>query len=123
MKNFLTTLLIIIAGTALSLIIGLAIMAISRFEAPISDGQQVGFITAMDKQGYFWKTETAFLKTDLLSGQEDAYCVISEDVKLHLRVANTYRTKVEIAYARPSWVGPWECGHEYAVITAVKAVE
>ena len=40
-----------------------------------TDGEHTGFVTAVEKNGAFWKTGRVYIKSDLSSSQEDIYCV------------------------------------------------
>ena len=86
-------------------------------------GEHNGYITAVEKYGFFWKTGRAYLKTDTQSSQEDAYCVVDEKVYEQLQQAVT--TKEHVVVSHRSWFIPayWECGKEGAVIYAVKMAD
>ncbi len=84
------------------------------------DGEQTGFVTAVEKNGIFWKTYTAYVKSDVSSSQEDLYCVIDTKVIEQLKEKSKNKEKITIGYV--SWLisGMKYCGEESAIITEVK---
>ena len=64
-----------------------------------SRGEHTGFVTAAQKNGLFFKTGRAYIKTDLSSSQEDLYCVKDDAVLKQLQEAAKSRERVTIKYA------------------------
>lgn len=63
------------------------------------NGQHTGYITAIETSGIFWKVDTAYVKTDLSSSQEDVYCLlVSDDVKEELRQKSINKEPVTVTY-------------------------
>ncbi len=71
------------------------------------DGEHTGFVTAIQKEGLFYKNYTIFFKTDNQSSQEDSYCVQEWDGNIadNLRDANKSRQLVTIHYTGVSGLG------------------
>lgn len=62
------------------------------------EGTHVGYVTAVETGGILYKTTTVYIKTNLESTQEDAYCV--EDVGLveTLRKHADDKTRIEVTF-------------------------
>ncbi len=105
----------------LVLIIPIAVI-LWMFGTPITNGQQRVTVTAIDSHGLIWKTERVFVRAIEESDLEDRYCITSDEIKTKLRDANISRQQVLIGYNKPSFVGPWECGKEYAIIQSVENI-
>lgn len=88
-----------------------------------SEGTHVGFITATEKSGLFFKTGTAYVKTDTQSSQEDSYCVTDDAVLAQLKDASIKKNKVEVGYIGYYSAGIANCAWEGAVITSVKDLQ
>ncbi len=74
------------------------VTAITGFHIETSKGSHVGYITSVETTGIFFKTNTAYVKTDTQSSQEDAYCVIDEKVMEDLKSLSEKHVRVEINY-------------------------
>lgn len=87
------------------------------------DGTHVGYVTAVEKGGLFFKTGTAYIKSDVSSSQEDSYCVIDDAVMAELKNVAQKKAKVEVTYF--GWVsaGIANCAGEGAIISGVKELE
>jgi hypothetical protein len=91
------------------------------FHYVTSQGEHTGFVTATQTSGLFFKTHSAYLKTDTQSSQEDHYCVVGEDVFKKLQEMQTSKEKVTVEYVEWFSRGIKECGEEMAgVIVGVK---
>jgi hypothetical protein len=86
-----------------------------------SHGDHVGYITAVEKTGIWWKTGRAYLKTDTQSSQEDAYCVIDEGVYKQLKNFSAQKAHIKVEFADYMIRGWKLCGDagEVAVIISV----
>ena len=65
-----------------------------------NEGQYKGYITAIEKNGAFFKGYNAYLKTDLTSSNEDKVCVNRDDKKLieRLKIAQENKELILIEY-------------------------
>ena len=88
-----------------------------------NNGTHVGYITAVEKSGLFFKTGTAYVKSDISSSQEDAYCVVDDAVLEELRNVSQKKVKVEITYFGWFSAGLTNCAGEGDVISSVKEIE
>lgn len=84
-------------------------------------GEHTGYVTAAEKTGIIFKTNTVYLKTDPQSSQEDAYCVV--DSGLYSQLENLSRQKAQVTVNYISWLvsGVKNCNGEQAVITGISA--
>ena len=87
-----------------------------------SEGEHVGYITAVEKNGLIFKTWRAYLKTDNQSSQEDAYCITDTSLLPELRTAAENKTHVKIEYSNPTLVSIRTCGSEESIIRSVKVL-
>lgn len=83
-------------------------------------GNHTGYVTAVEKTGVFWKTGRVYIKSDLSSSQEDAYCVTGDEVYNQLAEKAVNKEKVTVSYF--SWLsnGVKNCAGESDVIDSVK---
>lgn len=79
-------------------------------------GEHTGYITAVEKSGIFWKTYTAYVKTDLSSSQEDRYCVMDEEVATYLMGLAKERKQATFSYIEYFESGLKYCAGESAII-------
>jgi hypothetical protein len=86
------------------------------------NGEHSGQISAVETSGIIWKTTTAYIKTDPMSSQEDAYCVIDPDVAQQLRQYSMDRVKVNVHYFAYFLPAIWECNYEPAIISSVELI-
>jgi len=79
-------------------------------------GEHTGFVTAVERNGVFFKTGTAYVKTDLSSSQEDKYCVADSAVYNKLVELSKNHSRAVLQYV--SWMrsGVRYCENEEAVI-------
>ena len=85
----------------LCLMIGLILIIIFSFTGlHIEDnrGSQVGYITTVETNGLVFKTNSAYIKSNLESSQEERYCVIDEEVKNQLVQAMESDQKIKIYF-------------------------
>lgn len=85
-------------------------------------GEHVGYISATEKTGIFFKTGTAYLKTDTQSSQEDAYCVIDDTVLARLAEASGKKEHVNVKFYSLLSAGIANCAGEGAIIYEVGSV-
>ena len=81
-----------------------------------NSGQHTGYVTAIEKEGIFWKTWRVYIKTDPQSSQEDKYCVEDESLISKLQKMQENRQLVTLDYSSPSIVWAWQCGKEPSII-------
>ena len=104
----------VMAGLGLLwLIIGVPIFG---FHYETGRGEHTGFVTATEKHGIFFKTNTAYLKTDTQSSQEDNYCVIDEDVYSQLQRYSVEKTHLNVYFFSYFSAGIKNCDAEEAII-------
>ena len=94
-----------------------------KFIQTTENGQHTGIVTAVETNGVIWKTDRVYFKTDVQSSQEDAYCVIDEDVKKELENFQISKEIVTIYYDNYLIVGYPYCKSENAIITGVQLVK
>lgn len=94
-------------------------LAFTGIHINTGDGEHTGFITAVEKNGLIWKTNTAYIKTDTQSSQEDRYCVIDSGVAQTLKILSSAKEHVTIQYMSYLLPGITECNGEDAIITGV----
>ena len=82
-------------------------------------GEHVGYVTAAEKVGIFFKTNRAYIKTDTQSSQENAYCVADESTYEKLRLLAENKTHIKVRYVDYIIKGFKHCDHEGEVILDV----
>jgi len=97
----------------------LLILAFTGLHVETSKGEHTGFITAVETNGLFFKTDSAYVKTDTQSSQEDQYCVVNPEVFAQLKAASEKKEHVTISYISWFAAGVAYCKGEDAVITGV----
>lgn len=85
-----------------------------------SEGEHTGFVTAAQKNGLFFTTGRAYIKTDLASSQEDMYCVIDDEV--FKKLEELARNKEKVTFQYRGWFenGIENCGGEGEFIYGIK---
>lgn len=63
-----------------------------------TEGEHTGVVTAVEKDGVIFKTDTAYVKSDVSSSQEEQYCVIDSDVKKELQDKASKTEKVTLKF-------------------------
>lgn len=61
-------------------------------------GEHVGYVTAVETNGWLFKTQRAYVKTDTQSSQEDAYCVTDSAVVEELKRAAEQHSHVKVSF-------------------------
>lgn len=90
----------------------------------LKEGRHSGQITAIEKNGFIWKTNTVYLKSEIESSQEDRYCVEDELLFRKLGMFAEDRMKVTVLYRDELYKAPWRCSLEdKGIITGVKLNE
>lgn len=82
-------------------------------------GDHTGYITSVEKNGVFFKTGTAYLKTSTQATQEDAYCVIDPSVYDQLQADSVSGVHVNVHYHSWFAAGIANCDGEGAIIDSV----
>lgn len=114
----------IVVGIIGTLALGITvtiIVALTGLHIQTGQGEHTGFVTSTETNGLLFKTHRAFVKTDTQSSQEDAYCVVGEDVFAKLQELTLTRKQVTVKYI--DWLsrGIVSCGVEPAgVIIGVR---
>jgi hypothetical protein len=88
-----------IVGVCLGILLGFIIICLIVVGVPIEDnnGSQVGYITTVETNGVIFKTDSAYIKSNLESSQEERYC-INQEVKEDLINAMNNNSKVRIYF-------------------------
>lgn len=112
-----------ISGVILLIIIALIGIGIFGWHRNTGSGEHVGYITAVEKTGLIFKTGTVYVKTDIQSSQEDAYCIVDDQLASQLRELAENKSKVSISYFK--WISPGitNCDGEPAIISGVREIE
>jgi len=107
-------------GLILTMVIGFFILNITGLHINVGDGQHTGYVTAVQRQGVFFKTWRAYVKTDVSSSQEDKYCVVDPNIVKQLQAASESKERVTVTYF--SWFisGMNNCAAESDVIDGIK---
>lgn len=111
-------------GTVIGLfILGWIFIGLVGFHLETGKGTHVGFITSTETSGVLFKTDRAYIKTDTQSSQEDAYCVVDDNVFADLRKFSESHSRVEVSYFDWFSKGIANCGGEKGgVISGVKLI-
>jgi hypothetical protein len=114
---------VLITIVVLSILWLVVYVPIFGFHWNTGEGSQVGYVSAVEKGGIFFKTGTAYIKPTLESTQEDDYCITDENVFAQLKEASLNKKRVEVSHF--SWFssGIKNCNAEGAIISAVKVLE
>lgn len=83
-------------------------------------GSQTGFVSATEREGFFFKTNRAYIKPTLESTQEDVYCVIDPEVYTALQAAEVEKRPVRVKHFSFVEPGALYCKGEAAIISAVE---
>lgn len=83
------------------------------------NGHHTGTVTAVETNGMIWKTDRVYFKSDTQSSQEDAYCVIDDNIKAQLEEFAKRKATVTISYDDYLIVGWAYCDSEEGIITGV----
>ena len=95
-------------------------IAVVGFHYETGRGEHVGYITAVEKSGVFFKTGRAYVKTETESSQEDTYCVMDEAVLEQLKAAAQTKERKTIKYFSYLSAGIKNCGGEGDIIYALE---
>ncbi len=89
-------------GALVVIVVGVIIVILLPFIRLSSTGvgEHVGYVTAIEQKGYFFRNYQVYFKTDNQSSQEDEYCVNRNNTNLidKLKKANIARGLVTITY-------------------------
>lgn len=83
------------------------------------NGRHSGQVTALEQNGLIFKTWTAYVKSDVSSSQEDAYCVEDEKVVEELMEASRTKKNIVVGYHDEAIVAPWRCNSESGIIDKI----
>ena len=111
-------------GSILVIILGISFIGLVGLHIETGKGSHVGFVTSVETNGLFFKTNRIYLKTDTQSSQEDDYCVIDNSVFSDLKKFSESHSRVEVSYFDWFSKGISNCGHETGgIITSVKEIK
>lgn len=84
------------------------------------NGKQTGYVSAVEKNGLFWKTGRAFIKPTLESTQEDVYCVM--DNNLYTVLEQKSKTKESVTVVSVDFIskGAKNCDGESSIIVSIE---
>ncbi|MDE2022427.1 MAG: hypothetical protein KGI71_05965 [Patescibacteria group bacterium] len=112
---------VIVSLVLLTAVAGLVSLPFILIMSPTSEGQHTGIITSIEKNGLFFHTWSAYVKTSAQSTQEDKYCVIDPAVIAQLQKYADSVTEVTVHYSNPLMVGVWNCqSNDESIITSVQ---
>jgi hypothetical protein len=87
------------------------------------EGKQVGYISAVENEGIFWKTGRAYLKPTMESTQEDVYCVMDKELLAKLEEVSRNNTKIEIKNVDYIAFGAKNCAGEISAISSFELIK
>lgn len=90
------------------------------FNYETARGEHTGYVTAVERSGIFFKTGTAYLKTDTQSSQEDSYCFIDKEVESQLQQHSLKKTHVNVYFYSLLSAGIANCAGEGAIIYRIE---
>lgn len=99
-------------------VIPVSISLVSRVGAT-NAGEHTGYVTAVEQEGWLWKTWRVYVKTDVSSSQEDKYCVVDESLVSELKGKAKSRELVTVNYSAPFIVWNWECADEPSIVSGI----
>jgi hypothetical protein len=110
-------------GIALLLLVIVAFLIVMTVGIPYQttrNGSHTGIITAVEENGFIFKTVTVYVKTDAQSSQEDQYCL--KDKSLIDSLKEFEKSKVQVTvYFNNNVLNGWaNCNGEEAVITGAE---
>lgn len=106
------------------IVLGIGYIYINGIHTQTSQGEHIGFVTAVERNGIFFKTGTAYVKTETDSSQEDSYCFVSADVENKLHKAANSKENVRITYI--DWLvrGIRNCDdYDVAIVTDISSLD
>lgn len=95
------------------------VIGIFGLHVETGSGHHTGYVTAVQKNGVFFKTGRAYIKTDLSSSQEDLYCVTDDAVFTELERYAKEKKQVDLSYFSWFSAGVTNCAGEGEIINAV----
>lgn len=113
---------LIVAFFVLVGLYGVFIMPFVGWHYETGRGEHTGYITAVERHGLIFKTNTVYLKTDTQSSQEDAYCVIDDEVYAQLQKLSTEKTHVNAYFFSWAVAGVTNCNGEGDIIYKVEPI-
>lgn len=113
----------IIAFGILALLMAFFAFIIFPIRITTGTGEHIGYVTAVDKEGLFWKNYHVYFKTETESSQEDEYCVIRFDNELANKVKDEARNKTLVALKYKTFfsLNPSMC--HASQITGIEAIK
>ena len=102
------------------LFVGFVHLFLYGWHVQIGQGEHTGYITAVETNGIFFKTGTAYVKSDTQSSQEDVYCVADKSLLPQLTALSEQKAHVSVSYVDWLVKGFAYCNGEDAVITGVQ---
>lgn len=98
-------------------------LPVNGWHYTIGEGKQVGYISAVENEGIFWKTGRAYLKPTMESTQEDVYCVMDKELLSKLEEVSRNNTKIEIKNVDYIAFGAKNCAGEISAISSFELIK
>ena len=100
----------------------ITIFIIIGLQIKISEnGIHTGYVTAIETNGWLFKTDSVYFKTDTESTQEDRYCIKDKELKDILQEHSQNGTKITITYYDVMFYGIKNCkSGDIAIIDGIK---
>lgn len=114
---------VILVVITLIIIIFLVITSFTGLPIKTGNGNQVGYVSAVENQGLIWKTGRVYIKPTLESTQEDIYCVIDEEVKAKLEIASIEQSRIKVNHYSVFSAGVTNCQGETAIIKSIDILD
>jgi hypothetical protein len=98
-------------------------LPVNGWHLQTSKGEQTGFVTAVETNGVFFKTPRVYIKSELSSSQEEAFCVAADQATI-TRLEEAARTQERLTLEFVDWFmrGAKYCGgvEEIGVVKSIK---
>jgi len=105
---------ILIGSVILFWIIGLHVLI-------TENGRHTGYVTAIETNGWLFKTDSVYFKTETESSQEDRYCIIDKELKTRLEQYQKEKKRITIEFYDWMFYGIKYCkGEDIAIISGVE---
>jgi hypothetical protein len=111
-------------------IVGLVLAWLIFWQIPVNgwhyetgNGKQVGYVSAVEQEGIFWKTGRIYLKPTMESTQEDVYCVMDKGLLSKLEEVSKNNTKIEVKNVGFLEFGARYCAAENLAVTDFKIIK
>ena len=83
-------------------------------------GEHTGYVIAVERTGIFFKTGTAYVKTDTTASNEDKYCFIDKEIEKSLQQYSLQKIHINIYFYSLLSAGIANCSGEGQIIYKVE---